>query len=52
MDNSKVVIYTRVSSKKQVRTGNGLDSQKRMCEDYASKNNLSIVEYFSDGGVS
>ena len=52
MNQTKVVIYTRVSSSKQVRSGNGLDSQKRMCEEYALKNNLFIVKHFYDGGIS
>jgi len=30
----KVIIYTRVSSKKQVETGNGLESQEQICREW------------------
>ena len=35
--NKEGVIYTRVSSLKQVTDGNGLDSQKSACLNFAKK---------------
>jgi DNA invertase Pin-like site-specific DNA recombinase len=29
----KVIIYTRVSSRKQVESGNGLESQEQICNE-------------------
>lgn len=46
------IIYTRVSSDKQMKHGNGLDAQKIACEERASRNQVKIVGYFSDGWVS
>jgi site-specific DNA recombinase len=43
------VIYTRVSSNGQVNNAS-LDVQKRLCEEYASRNKYAISAYF--GGTS
>lgn len=43
---SNAVIYTRVSTKEQAETNLSLETQKKHCIDYATKNNLHIVEYF------
>ena len=42
------VIYARVSSKKQVREGSGLDSQDSRCRLYAKANGYSVVATFTD----
>lgn len=39
------VIYTRVSSKEQ-EEGHSLETQKKMCEDFASKNSYNILGVF------
>jgi DNA invertase Pin-like site-specific DNA recombinase len=45
------VIYCRVSSKEQVE-GTSLESQERACKDYATKNNLNVLQVFIDRGES
>ncbi len=44
--NNRAFIYTRVSTKEQAENNQSLDTQKRICEEYAIKNNLDIVGYF------
>ncbi len=44
----KAVIYCRVSSKKQVREGDGLRSQETRCREYASYKGYEVAEVFSD----
>jgi site-specific DNA recombinase len=39
------VIYTRVSSKEQ-EEGHSLETQKKLCEEFALKNNHAIMGYF------
>lgn len=46
------VIYTRVSSIKQVSKGDGLASQETRCREYASYRNYQVTEVFKDKGVS
>ena len=46
--NQKAVIYCRVSTKKQAREGNGLDSQETRCREYASYRGHEVVRVFSD----
>ncbi len=43
---SNAVIYTRVSSKEQAETNKSLDTQKKYCLEYASKNSLRILGIF------
>ncbi|KKP42974.1 MAG: site-specific recombinase [candidate division WS6 bacterium GW2011_GWC1_33_20] len=38
-----VIIYCRVSTKEQAENGLSLITQQKMCEEFASKNNLHIV---------
>lgn len=45
---TKAVIYARVSSAHQRIDGDGLNSQIRRCEEYASYKGYSIVETFKD----
>ena len=46
------VIYTRVSSLKQVTQGSGLDSQYSACLNYAKENNIKIIKTFKDAAMS
>ena len=45
-------IYTRVSSRKQVKEGTGLDSQLVRCMNYARENQYKIIKTFKEKGVS
>ncbi|MBP6111967.1 MAG: recombinase family protein [Sphingobium sp.] len=47
-NNQKAVIYCRVSTKKQAKEGNGLDSQETRCREFAKFRNYEIVRVFSD----
>ena len=49
---TKAVIYCRVSSEKQVKEGNGLDSQEHRCREYATSLNLEVEQVFRDEGIS
>lgn len=42
------VIYCRVSTTKQTREGNGLESQETRCREYAKYKGYSVVEVFKD----
>jgi len=46
------LIYCRVSSERQVKDGNGLDSQEKRCRDYATQKGYVISEVFRDEGIS
>lgn len=48
----QAVIYCRVSSDKQVKDGNGLDSQESNCRKYATLHNLGVIKVFKDEGIS
>ena len=50
--NKEGVIYTRVSSQKQVVHGNGLDSQHAACLAYAKENNITVIQSFQDAAFS
>lgn len=43
---SNCVIYTRVSTKEQADNNLSLETQRKACEQYARKNNYSILGYF------
>ena len=45
------VIYTRVSSKEQVK-GFSLESQEKLCRDYAERNGLQVLRLFREAGES
>lgn len=49
---SKALIYCRVSSKKQVKEGDGLGSQEFRCLQFAASRGLEIEQVFHDEGVS
>src|SRR5437868_346397 len=40
------VIYTRVSSQEQAENNNSLETQLKLCKDYATKQKLTIKAYF------
>ena len=44
----KAVIYCRVSTKKQSKEGNGLESQETRCREYASYKGHEVVKVFRD----
>ena len=46
------VIYTRVSSDKQVREGHGLDSQLFSCRRLAKEKSIKVIGVFEDPGIS
>lgn len=45
---NNAVLYTRVSSDEQKKSGFSLDYQEKQGRDYANKNNLNIVKVFSE----
>lgn len=47
-----VAAYIRVSSQEQKLHGISLSAQKMKLQDYADKNNMRIVEWYMDEGVS
>ncbi len=49
---SRAVIYCRVSTKEQVDEGNSLNTQERVCLDYANKNDYEIASIFVEEGES
>ena len=46
------VIYTRVSSDKQVREGHGLETQLFYCQKLAKEKSIKVIDIFEDPGVS
>lgn len=44
----KAVVYCRVSSRKQVKEGDGLGSQETRCREYAGYHDLDVVLVFKD----
>ncbi|QFT34336.1 hypothetical protein FIV00_27820 [Labrenzia sp. THAF82] len=46
------VIYTRVSSKAQLKKGDGLASQEQRCREFAAYKGHEVAEVFRDEGVS
>ena len=44
----KALIYTRISTDRQQREGDGLRSQERTCRDYAAVHGLEVEKVFSD----
>lgn len=48
----KAVIYCRVSTKEQVDEGNSLNTQEKMCREYAQKNGYEIVQLYIEQGES
>ena len=52
MEANSVVIYCRVSSRKQVSDGNGLDSQERKCRNWCNAKGYSVLKVFKEEGIS
>ena len=52
LNNKKVIIYCRVSTKEQVDEGNSLATQEKVCKEYAQKYSLDVVETFVEQGES
>ncbi len=48
MENKKVVIYARVSSREQEKEGFSIPAQLKLLKEYALKNGFQIVKEFSD----
>ena len=46
------IIYVRVSSEKQVREGNGLESQEIRCKTYCLQQGYPVLKVFKEAGVS
>ncbi len=46
------IIYVRVSTKEQVDEGNSLNTQQKICNDYALKNQYDVVSTFIEQGES
>ena len=44
----KAVLYARVSSREQEKEGFSIPAQVKLLEEYANRNNLTIVEHFSE----
>lgn len=53
-DNNKLkaIIYCRVSDKKQVEDGHGLQSQETRCLEYAKNRGYEVIDTYHEGGVS
>lgn len=52
MNKQKVVIYCRVSSNRQVREGNGLESQEAKCRNWCKNKGYEVIKVFKEAGVS
>ncbi len=48
----KALIYCRVSSERQKKEGNGLESQEKRCRDYSKGKGYKIEKIFLDEGIS
>lgn len=51
MDRKNGIVYCRVSSLEQV-DGTSLESQERMCREYAKRENIDVLDVFIDRGES
>lgn len=51
MEKPRAVIYTRVSDPSQIEN-NSLETQLNVCNNYAERNGLEVVEIFKEEGVS
>ena len=51
-DKRIAVGYIRVSTDEQAREGLSLDAQRARIEEYASQNNMTLLKFYADDGVS
>lgn len=49
---TKCIIYCRVSTPGQVSNGHGIETQEKLCRQWAAQNDVSVVEVFRDCGIS
>lgn len=49
---TRVAIYIRVSTEEQKINGLSIETQRDVLTDYAIKNNMEIVDYYIDAGLS
>lgn len=49
---TKAVIYCRVSSERQVKEGDGLNSQETRCREFAKQRGFEVVKVFKDSAIS
>lgn len=47
----KVLIYCRVSSLRQVEEGHGLESQEKLCRNYAKSKDYFVEKVFAEEGI-
>src|SRR5579872_2313827 len=48
----KAIVYVRVSTDEQTKSGLGLEAQKRICQEAASKLGVDEIQTFSEEGIS
>jgi DNA invertase Pin-like site-specific DNA recombinase len=48
----EAIIYCRVSSKKQMSEGSGLESQEHRCRQYAASKGYAVTEIFREEGIT
>jgi site-specific DNA recombinase len=46
------VVYTRVSTEEQAKTGLSLENQEKACREFAERNGYQVLEVFREEGVS
>lgn len=51
-DNTKVAIYTRVSTQEQATEGYSLEAQEKVLREYCALKKYQIVDVYSDEGIS
>ena len=52
MENKKAVIYARFSPRKNAEQCESIEAQIEFCREYCQKNNIEVVEQFSDRALS
>ena len=52
MEHKVAAVWTRVSTGKQADNNGSLESQKRICDEYAASKGIRIKEYFGDTNES
>lgn len=52
LEKKKAVIYLRAATTAQLEANNGLGEQRKICLEYAAKNDYVIVDTYIDSGVN